>query len=111
VREDALGGDLVDFTLAPGGRGYAAVTLADNSTALVAFDEASGARISTIYTSSAYALVDVQATASGYLFACDRDYAEPGLRVFRADTGSPVTAFQQPIATGLPPFELVPLGE
>jgi hypothetical protein len=111
VREEQLGGDLVDFSRTAGEKGYAVILLSDNSTALVAFDEASGARLSTIYASSAYALVDVQATASGLLFVCDRDYAAPGLRVFRRDTGLAVTGIPQPVGTGLPPFELVPLGE
>jgi hypothetical protein len=111
VRETALGGNLIDFALAPGGRGYATVSaLAGATTSLVAFDLATGLQVDTIYQSSTYDLADlIVAPSTGLLIVCDRHYLASGLRVYYATTGAPVTRLHQPISTGLPPFELVPL--
>jgi len=107
VREEDLGGDLIDFAITSDGRGFATVSGPTFATSLVAFDPATGARGATLYASNAYDLADLAVTPCGYLFVCDRKYEASGLRVFHADTGLPVAGVEQPISTGLPPFELL----
>jgi hypothetical protein len=110
VREEALGGDLIDFVLGPNGRGYATVARADLKTSLVVFDAVNGAAIGEpIHTSPGYDLADLEVTACGVLLVCDRNYANPGLRLYDAGTGRPIAGVTQPVSTGLPPFELVRL--
>lgn len=108
VREDALGGDLIDFALAPNGRGYATVAIAGGTTALVAFDSATGERVGdAIYTSPGYDLSDLAVTECGALIVCDRNYEKPGLRIYDAASGRPIRTVEQPVSVGLFPFELV----
>jgi hypothetical protein len=109
VREETLGGDLIDFALGAGGRGYATISDASYITSLVAFDTGSGARVGTIHTSTAFDLADLAVTPCGYLLVCDRNYTAPGIRIFDALTGRAISGVTQPVPTGLPPFELVRL--
>lgn len=109
VREQDLGGDLIDFALGPDGRGFATVAGPDYSTSLVSFDVASGARTGILYHSDSFDLADLIAVpAADLLLVCDRHYELSGLRAFRASTGLPVTGPHQPVSTGLPPIELIP---
>ncbi len=127
LREEALGGDLIDFVLseANGGtvgiegseRGFATAsfpTATGFGTRLVAFDPSTGAVTDTLYSSDAYDLADLVLSRCGILFVCDRAYGSSGLRAFRAEDGSPLsigTGAGGTISTGLPPFELVRLDD
>jgi hypothetical protein len=107
VREEDLGGNMIEFALAPGGRGYATVSSLGFVTSLVAFDRATGAALGTPHTSQGYHLGDLLVTPCGDLVVCDYNYENPGLRIFDAATGMPRTAIEQPVPTGLPPFDLL----
>jgi hypothetical protein len=108
VREESLGGDLIDFALGRGGHAYATVALAGGTTALVAFDTGTGERIGeAIYTSPGYDLSDLAVTDCGALIVCDMNYENPGLRIYDAVSGRPVSMAVQPISVGRRPFELV----
>ncbi len=107
VREQELGGDLIDFALTGGARGYATVSDAAFVTSLVAFDRSTGAAVDTVYLSDGFDLSDLIVTCCGSVVVCDRDYASPGLRLFDGATGKPLSGVAQPIPTGLPPFEIV----
>lgn len=108
VREEALGGDLIDFALSGNGRGYAAVSLPGENgsfTSVVRFDPASGANGGAIATSDGYDFSDLIVTRCGYLMVCDRSYTQPGVRVY--DAVGDQEAWIRFVSTGLPPFELV----
>lgn len=108
VREEALGGDLIDFALSSNGRGYAAVSLPGESgsvTSIVRFDPATGAAIGAITTSDGYDFSDLIVTRCGYLMVCDRSYTQPGVRIY--DAVSDQEELLRLVLTGLPPFELV----
>ena len=109
TREEDLGGDLIDFTLGPGGRGYATIADLGAITSLVAFDLETGEKIGALHTSNGYDLADLAVTSCGILLVCDRAYTAPGLRIYDAMTGRAISSVEQPVPTGLPPFELVPL--
>ena len=109
TREEDLGGDLADFALGPNGIGYATIADLTSITSLVAFDLGTGARTGTLHTSTGYDLADLAVTPCGVLLLCDRTYTAPGLRLFDALTGRPISGVTQPVGTGLPPFELVRL--
>ena len=109
VEEQELGGDIIDFALTDGDRGYATISDATWVTSLVVFDRSSGLRLEIVYTSDGFDLADLLFTSCGHLVVCDRDYETPGLRVFDAETGEAVSWIDQPLSTGLPPFEIVPL--
>jgi hypothetical protein len=114
TREQDLGGDLLDFAIPENGPGYATISVGSMPnlvTSLVAFDQASGERIATVHQSAGFDLSDLVITPCNRLVVCDRDYGAPGLRVFVGSSGLPWLGVTQPVPTGLPPFELVLLGE
>lgn len=104
--EQELGGDLMDFAVGAGSLAYAAVSDGSRSYA-VAFDRTSGAKVRTVHASQRWVLLDLIVTPCGNLIVGDPDYETPGLRIYDAGTGDPVAGLTQPIATGLPPVEIV----
>lgn len=100
-----LGGDLVDFCLWSGTRGYAIVSDESFVTCLVSFDPSTGLKTGTLYCSSGFDLSDCLTHEAGYLFVGDRDFFDPGVRVYDAETGALLS--DGVIPTGLPPFELL----
>lgn len=104
VTEATLGGNLSRFTQWSARRAYAVVSDASFVTHLVAFDPATGASLGTVASSSGFNFYDCVTMAAGsYLYLADRDFIDPGVRVYNAATGAFVTG---PIPTGLPPSEL-----
>jgi hypothetical protein len=115
VREETLGGDLVDFAIMAAGREgdrparpperlvFAIVSLAGYNTVLLRVDADAGIVVDTLRNPGGYTLADIL-LHDGKLFLSDRDYGEPGIRVYDAITGQPLAG---PISTGLPPVELV----
>lgn len=106
VTEAALGGDLVDFGLWSASRGYALVSLSGFNTALVTYNPTTGLGTGTVYNPGGYVLGDLVVHAGGRLFLTDRDFNNPGVRVYDAATGGLLAG---PLGTGLPPNELVVL--
>lgn len=121
VRESDLGGDLVDFAVRIGGqegepaipaRGslggtdrivFAIVSLAGFNTALLMVDANGGVVLDTLRNPGSYTLADIL-LHDGKLFLSDRDHERPGIRVYDALTGDSLAG---PVATGLPPAELL----
>ncbi len=104
ITEVVLGGDVMDFALWNAQRAYAIVTDPSFNTKLVSWNPSTGQVTGTVYNPGGYTLSDLMTHSSGYLFVADRDYYNPGVRVYNATNGSPVA---DPIYTGLPPYELV----
>lgn len=103
AREEDLGGDVTDLVIVSDSLAYAIVSLEDFSTALVAFDPTTGRVLRTVLRQDG--LSDIELDAQGQLFVAERNLHNPGVRVFRAADGVELTS--GPIATGLPPFDLV----
>jgi hypothetical protein len=98
---------LISFALTAGNRGYATVSDAAFLTSLVAFDLKSASLLGTVYASDGYELAGLLVTPWDHLIVCDRDYENPGLRIFDAGTGTVAPDVPQPLSTGLPPFEII----
>ncbi|MCA9727692.1 MAG: hypothetical protein KC729_08410 [Candidatus Eisenbacteria bacterium] len=104
VSESALGGDLLHFAQWDGARAYAIVSDAGFNTCLVAFHPLLGTNLGTVYCSDGFELADCVTSAEGWLYVADRDFIDPGVRIFHAGTGQPEGDL---VPTGLPPFELI----
>jgi hypothetical protein len=103
--EAALGAEIIDFAVGASA-GYAAVS--DGATSsVISFDRVTGARGRTLHQSQRWVLLDLLLTPCGHLAVCDPDYETPGIRLYDAGTGEPLGGVEQPLATGLPPVEIV----
>lgn len=100
----ALQGDIIDFTQGLGARGYVLRSDASFNTSLMRYDSISGTLGSAVYAPGGYVLSDCLAYA-GKLYLTDRDFFDPGVRVFDLATEAPLCGGVVP--TGLPPFELL----
>jgi len=103
ISEAELGGDINDFVLVSEHLGYALISKSDFTTSLVAFDPV--ARTVTGTLISGGNLSDIEVDDRDELFVADRDTAKPGIRIFRASDGTPIT--NTPLDLGLPPFDIV----
>jgi hypothetical protein len=110
VTEEDLGGDVSDVVPAPGGGGYAVVLEAvpwpGNFARLVRFDEATGAVTDTLFQqTSGYgsSLAGIELNRQRELYLCDRDLAQPGVRIYDTMTDTEI-AF---VDVGLPPYDIV----
>ncbi|HYD49524.1 MAG TPA: hypothetical protein VEB21_14305 [Terriglobales bacterium] len=103
VTEETLGGDITDFVLVDERLGYAVVSLADFSNALVRFDPTTGAKLETVLSGGNYA--DIELNDRGELWVADSTFGAAGIRIFSAASGVELTP--EPIALGLPPFSIV----
>ncbi len=101
-----MGGDLIDFAIWSASRGYALVSLPGFNTALLTFNPTTGQGTGTVYNPGGYVLSDLLVHPAGELFLGDRDFNNPGIRVYEAATGALLAG---PLAAGLPPNELVVL--
>ncbi len=104
ITETVFGGDVMDFALWNAERAYAIVTDPSFNTKLVSWNPSTGQMTGTVYNPGGYTLSDLMTHFSGYLYVADRNYHNPGVRVYDAATGSVLAG---PIYTGLPPYELV----
>ncbi len=102
--ETQLGGDVGPIALF-GNKVYA--IMSDDfffTNQLVTASTATGAKLSTILTTSGYVSDMELDDASAQIFFCDRSITSPGVRVVSTLTDLETTS--SPIATGLPPFDL-----
>lgn len=105
ITEAELGGNLTDFVLVGEREGYAIVTDLSFFNTLVRFDPMERIVTGVVTTSEEY-LVDIELEPlRGELYLTDRSLFQPGIRIFR--TGDALELTAQPIATGLPPFDIV----
>jgi hypothetical protein len=104
ITEEELGGDLTDFVIVSNTIGYAVISNPDFSTSLLQFNPSTGTLTRAVLPNAGF-LADIELNDRGELFVSDRTSANPGVRVFDASDGTEVTA--QPLATGLPPAEIV----
>ena len=109
LTEQALGGDVSDVVLAPGGAGYVVVLDAaiwpNNFARLVRFDEPTGAVTDTLFrqtSGSGSSLAGIELNRQLELYLCDRDLTQPGVRIYDTETDTQV-AF---VDVGLPPFDI-----
>jgi hypothetical protein len=103
ISEADLGGDITDFVLVSDHLGYAVLSLADFTNALVAFDPLER-RVTKTLLSGGKFIADIELDSRGELFAADRTLNASGLRIFRAADGEALTGL---LGTGLPPFDVV----
>lgn len=101
----AMNGDLVDFCQWSGARGYVILSDAGFNTALHAFDPRTKSLIGPVYAPGGFVLSDCITHPNGSLYLTDRDFFDPGVRVFDAASGAPLGGGVTP--TGLPPIELL----
>lgn len=105
--EAKLGGQLGDVAVSASGKAY--VTLSDvdpgGGSRLVRYDRDTGAQVGTaLFSTENFALGDIEANDLGELWACDRTFVNPGLRVFSTTTD---TQLAGPITTGVPPADVL----
>jgi DNA-binding beta-propeller fold protein YncE len=102
ISEAEIGGDITDFVLVTDQTGYAILSKADFTTAVVAFDLDRRAATATLLSGGNFA--DIELSPRGELFVSDRSVDHAGVRIFHASDNSEVTA--APINLGLPPFDI-----
>ncbi len=101
VTEAALGGDLLDFTVAGGCRAFAIVSDAAFHTSVKAWSPCDGAVGPTLVAADDYVHADLAWDGGAWLYVADRTLGRAGLRVFAVATGLEQTTAA--IATGLAP--------
>ncbi len=104
ITETALGGEATDVVVHAATHAYAIVSDASFNTNLVAWDPETGAKLETLYAPGGYCLADIAADDRGELYACNSSFESPGLRVWALGTDAFLAG---PIATGLPPVQIV----
>ncbi len=104
ITEAALGGDVAAVVAYDAEHCYAVVSDASFNTSLVAWDPEAGARLGTLYAPGGYSLADVALNDRGELWACNSSFEAPGLRAWSVGGDEPLAG---PIATGLPPVQIV----
>ncbi len=109
VSETDLGANITDFVLIDAHRAYALLLGLDSINRLVRFDPSTRAITATLLTSEDF-LVDIAFEPTRReLYVTDRTLARPGIRIFSTGDDREVTA--TPVDTGLPPFDIVFVGE
>ena len=104
ITELALGGDVVDVVGRGPERSYAIVADLASNTSLVAWDPATGTKLSTLYAPGGFSLAAAALDDRGELYVCNNSFAAPGLRVFRAGSDAPLAG---PLPVCLPPVQIV----
>ena len=104
ITEAALAGDINDVAVLNAERGFAVVADASFNTALRAYRRDLGTVQSTLISSSGYFLADCEVNDRTELWVCDRDFSNPGVRVFDAVTYVELTPTR--LNTGPPPQDI-----
>ena len=100
----ALGGDIGSFAQYDGRIGYAIVSDASFVTCLKQVDFAAGTVLSDAYCSEGFDLIHCVTAPEGWLYLADRNFVDPGIRVFDAESGMPLSSGV--VTVGLPPVEI-----
>jgi len=109
VTENDLGANITDFVLIDAHQAYALLLDLNSINRLVRFDPTTRTITATLLTSSEF-LVDIALEPSRReLYVTDRTLKQPGIRIFSTSDDREVTA--SPVDTGLPPFDIVFVGE
>lgn len=103
ITEEELGGDVTDFVIFSASIGYAVISKADFTNAVVQFNPTAGSVTRTVL--NAGFIADIELNDRGELYVSDRSSGSAGVRVFRASDATELTS--QPLAVGLPPAEIV----
>jgi len=104
ISEATLGGDAADVVAGTGTHAYAVVSDAAYNTSLVAWDPEAGTLLATLYAPGGYCLADIAGDDRGELWACNSSFEAPGLWAGTAGSDAPLAG---PVATGLPPVQIV----
>ncbi len=104
LTEGAAGGDIIDFDLLDGEKGYAVIANSSFFTELVSFDLTSGTKTATLYAPGAWAINNIGISPAGELFLADRTVLDPGIRIY--DTSDDTGITSGTIDTGLPPYHI-----
>lgn len=104
ITEAALGGDLSDVAVLDTQHAFAVLSDASFNTALKAYRRDLGTVGPTLVASTGFFLADCEIDDRSELWVCDRDFANPGVRVFDAVTHAELTAAH--LDTGPPPQDL-----
>jgi hypothetical protein len=109
ISEAGLGGDVTDALIAGDGKGYAVVLdpdpWPDNFGRLVAFDSVAGTVIDTLYAQTSglgSSLAGIEMNTQGEVYLCDRDAAQPGVRIYDASADTLIVK----IDVGVPPYDV-----
>jgi hypothetical protein len=107
LTEAAAGGDILDVEIISDTIGYAIVATPSFTTILIQFNPTLGTKTgATLYAPGGYDLNDCEPhDLGGVLLLADRKPTNPGVRCFDLATGVQTTV--NPVATGLPPFDLL----
>jgi hypothetical protein len=103
VTEVDLGGDITDFVIVSDELGWATISTAEMTDALMRFDPTTGSvDPAPVIESSGFTLIGLTLDPLGHLLLVDRALDDPGLRVLDATTGNPIVK----ISTGMAPFSI-----
>jgi len=103
AREEDLGGTVTAAAPYTAARAFAVVADTDFQNRLVAFSPTTGDLLDTLRSAPEY-FPDVAVNNRGEVWLADRTVAEPGIRIFDAESGQVVAG---PINVGLPPFVIL----
>jgi DNA-binding beta-propeller fold protein YncE len=103
VTERELGGNITDFLIVSGTKGYALLLDDSLRNELVAFDPSRGVVTRRMFASAQY-LSAIELAPDGTLWLADRTLGASGIRIF--DTTTDRQRTRTPIPTGLPPFAM-----
>jgi hypothetical protein len=107
LREQDLGGDIVDAVIVDDTKGYAVLAVTQPGhgriTSVIRFDPGTGEKTGVLAEADGfdYSFLELSPDAS-QLWITDRTRTAPGVRIF--DTGDDTEITSVPISTGLPPF-------
>lgn len=103
--EAKLGGEVADVALGRFGAYVIRFDFAfDGNAALIHYDRATGQPIRSLFSSVGANLSDIEINDRDEVWACDRTFAAPGLRVYDTHADTALTGL---VSTGLPPFDVL----
>jgi hypothetical protein len=104
ITESAAGGDINEFEILSGDKGYMIVATPSFTTDIVPFDPSSGTAGPALYSPPGWVLNDIEISPGGELFAADQTATAPGVWIW--DTSADTLLTPSPRSTGLPPFQI-----
>jgi hypothetical protein len=90
ITEEQLGGDVTDFVIFSATIGYAVISKADFTNAVVRFNPATGRLTQTVL--NADFIADIELNDRDELYVSDRSSGSLGVRIFAASDGSEITS-------------------